>query len=162
MNTAVYPGSFDPTTNGHLDIIERASKFVDRLIVGVLENPSKSPLFAIDERVEQLKELTVHLPNVEVISFKGLLIEFAKSVDAKLIIRGLRAVTDFEYEFQMALTNRQLDEELETLFISTSTQFLFLSSSMVKEVAMFGGSVQGMVPDIIRKALEKKYNKQEG
>lgn len=162
MNTAVYPGSFDPTTNGHLDIIERASKFVDRLIVGVLENPSKNPLFAIDDRVEQLKELTAHLPNVEVISFKGLLIEFAKSVDAKLIIRGLRAVTDFEYEFQMALTNRQLDEELETLFISTSTQFLFLSSSMVKEVAMFGGSVQGMVPDIIRKALEKKYNKQEG
>lgn len=158
MNTAVYPGSFDPTTYGHLDIIERASKFVDKLIVGVLENPSKNSLFTVEQRVSQLKEITKHIDNVEVMSFKGLLIDFAKTVNAKLVIRGLRAVTDFEYEFQMALTNRTLDEEIETLFISTSTQFLFLSSSMVKEVAMYGGCIDGLVPDLIKNDLEDKYN----
>lgn len=157
MNKAVYPGSFDPTTNGHMDIIERASSFVDRLVVGVLENPSKKPLFSVQERVEHIKILTRHLDNVEVIPFSGLLCDFAKSVEAKLVIRGLRAVTDFEYEFQMALTNRSLYEDMETLFIPTSTQFLYLSSSVVKEIAAFGGNVDAMVPSEIKRALEKKF-----
>ncbi len=157
MNKAVYPGSFDPTTNGHMDIIERASDFVDRLVVGVLENPSKKPLFSVQERVEHIKILTKHLDNVDVIPFSGLLCDFAKSVDAKLVIRGLRAVTDFEYEFQMALTNRSLYEDMETLFIPTSTQFLYLSSSVVKEIAAFGGNIDGMVPSEIKYALEKKF-----
>lgn len=158
MNKAVYPGSFDPTTNGHMDIILRASKIVDKLIVGVLQNPSKTPLFSVAERVEHLKILTKDIDNIEIISFSGLLIDFVKSVDAKVIIRGLRAVTDFEYEFQMALTNRLLVPEVETLFISTSTQFLFLSSSVVKEIAMFGGDVKAMVPVQIKEALENKLN----
>lgn len=156
MNKAVYPGSFDPTTYGHMDIIMRAAKFVDKLIVGVLNNPSKQPLFTIEERVEHIKLLTKDLNNIEVVSFSGLLIDFAKRVDAKLIIRGLRAVTDFEYEFQMALTNRTMASDIETLFISTNTQFLFLSSSVVKEIAMFNGNIDGMVPKEIKIALDEK------
>lgn len=157
MNKAVYPGSFDPTTNGHIDIIERASKFVDKLVVGVLENPLKKPLFTVEERVEHIKMLTKHLDNVEVRYFTGLLCDFAKSVDARLVIRGLRAVTDFEYEFQMALTNRRLNSDMETLFIPTSTQFLYLSSSVVKEIAMFGGNIDGMVPVPIKRILEDRF-----
>lgn len=158
MNKAVYPGSFDPTTNGHMDIIFRASRIVDKLIVGVLQNPSKTPLFSIDERVNHLKMLTQNINNIEIISFSGLLIDFVQSVNAKVVIRGLRAVTDFEYEFQMALTNRILVPEVETLFISTSTQFLFLSSSVVKEIAMFGGNVEAMVPAQIKEALKDKLD----
>jgi len=157
MNKAVYPGSFDPTTNGHLDIIKRASGFVDRLVVGVLENPSKTPLFSIGERVEHLKMLTDELKNVEVMPFSGLLSDFVKKIEAKLVIRGLRAVSDFEYEFQMALTNRSLNENLETLFIPTSTQFLYLSSSVVKEIAMFGGDISDMVPEKIRSIIIDKF-----
>lgn len=159
MNKAVYPGSFDPVTNGHLDIIFRAAEFVDKLVVGVLENPSKKPLFTVDERVEHLKALTSHIDNIEVISFSGLLIDFTRKINARLIIRGLRAVTDFEYEFQMALTNRSMAPEIETLFISTSTKFLFLSSSVVKEIAMFNGNIEGLVPDIIKTALDEKLRK---
>ena len=157
MNIAVYPGSFDPTTNGHLDVIERAARIVDKLIVGVLINPNKKGLFTVEERVMQLKELTAGLPNVEVRSFSGLLVDFARSVDARIVIRGLRAVTDFEYEFQMALTNRSLAGEIETLFIPTSAHFMYVSSSMVKEVASFGKSVEGMVPETIQKQMEEKY-----
>ncbi len=157
MNKAVYPGSFDPTTNGHLDIIKRASSFVDQLVVGVLENPSKTPLFSIKERVEHLKTLTDELKNVEIMPFSGLLSDFVKKVEAKLVIRGLRAVSDFEYEFQMALTNRSLNENLETLFIPTSTQFLYLSSSVVKEIAMFGGDISDMVPDKIQSVIIDKF-----
>ena len=157
MNIAVYPGSFDPTTNGHLDVIERAAKIVDKLIVGVLINPNKKGLFTVEERVEQLKSLTQSLPNVEVRSFSGLLVDFARSVDASIVIRGLRAVTDFEYEFQMALTNRSLAGEIETLFIPTSAHYMYVSSSMVKEVASFGKSVEGMVPESIQKQMDEKY-----
>ena len=157
MNKAVYPGSFDPTTNGHLDIIKRASGFVDQLVVGVLENPSKTPLFSIRERVEHLKTLTDELKNVEIMPFSGLLSDFVKKVEEKLVIRGLRAVSDFEYEFQMALTNRSLNENLETLFIPTSTQFLYLSSSVVKEIAMFGGDISDMVPEKIQSVIIDKF-----
>ena len=157
MKTAIYPGSFDPTTNGHTDIITRASRFVDRLVVGVLENPSKTPVFSTEERVNLLKELTKDMPGVEVRSFSGLTVDFARSLGADLIIRGLRAVTDFEYEFQMALTNRNLADEIETLFIPTSAHCLYLSSSMVKEIALFGGNIDDKVPPIIKEALMDKY-----
>jgi pantetheine-phosphate adenylyltransferase len=157
MNTAVYPGSFDPPTNGHLDIIRRASKLVDKLIVGVLVNPSKVSLFTVEERIEQIREITRDLPNVEVMSFSGLLVDFVKSVGSNIIIRGLRSGTDFENEFQMALINRTMVNDIETLFITTSTNYLSVSSSTVKEIASFGGNVEKMVPPQIKLALEKKF-----
>ncbi len=159
MKIAVYPGSFDPTTNGHMDIILRAARFVDKLVVGVLENPSKTPVFTTEERISQLKSLTGSMDNVEIAAFSGLTVDFARTIGASLIIRGLRAVTDFEYEFQMALTNRNLAEEVETLFIPTSAHCLYLSSSMVKEIAMFGGNIDDKVPPIIKDALLEKYSK---
>ncbi|MCD7778415.1 MAG: pantetheine-phosphate adenylyltransferase [Clostridiales bacterium] len=161
MLRAVYPGSFDPVTNGHVDIMERCSKFVDTLIVAVLANPDKKSLFTVEERVVQLKEITKHLPNVEVKSFYGLLVDFCKQEDAKLVIRGLRAVTDFEYEFKMALANRKLNEEIETIFISSSTNNMFISSSSIKEIAMFGGSVEDMVPQYIKNCLDEKFKNRE-
>ncbi len=157
MNTAVYPGSFDPTTNGHLDIIRRASKLVDRLVVGVLINPSKVSLFTVEERIQQIKSLTEDLPNVEVMSFSGLLVDFVRRVNSNIIIRGLRSGTDFENEFQMALINRTMVNDIETLFITTSTNYLSVSSSTVKEIASFGGNVEKMVPPQIKIALEKKF-----
>lgn len=160
MLKAIYPGSFDPVTNGHLDIIERASKLVDTLVVAVLENPNKSSsLFTVEERKEHLKMVTKHLGNVEISSFKGLLVDFAKEIDAKIVIRGLRAVTDFESEFQMALINRSLNTSVETFFISTSVEYLYLSSSMVKEVAMFGGNIVDMIPAEIKDFVLDKYKK---
>jgi len=160
---AVYPGSFDPTTMGHIDIIDRASKITDRLIVAVLANPSKNPLFTVEERVSQLKEITGHMPMVEIRHFEGLLVNFAKEVGSKVIIRGLRAMTDFEYEFQMALTNREMNSDLETLLIPTSAKYLFLSSSGVKQVAMFGGNYDKMVPPEVKRDLERKLRQnQEG
>lgn len=155
---AVYPGSFDPTTYGHMDIIERAAAFTDELIVAVLNNSAKKAMFTIEERLEMIRQLTAHLPNVKAMSFSGLLVNFAEENDARLIIRGLRAVTDFENEFQMALTNRSLNNNIETLFISTSTQYLFLSSSIVKEVATLGGNVDEMVSPIIKEQLLKKID----
>lgn len=157
MSTAVYPGSFDPPTNGHMDIIERAANINERLIVGVLDNPSKRPLFSVKERVDFLKELTKGIDNVEIQAFSGLLVDFCSDVGAKIVIRGLRAVTDFEYEFQMALTNKTMSPELETLFMPTSTDYVWISSSIVKEVAMFGGEFAGMVPKLIKYALDKKF-----
>lgn len=157
MKIGVYPGSFDPVTNGHLDIIERASTLVDTLIVGVLDNPSKIPLFTIQERIEQLQSVTAKFRGIKVIAFSGLLINFMKVNDAKIIIRGLRAVTDFEYEFQMALTNRSLDAEIETIFLATSVQYCFLSSSVVKEIAKFKGNFQEFVPPSIAHHLIEKY-----
>ncbi len=152
----VYPGSFDPPTNGHLDIILRSSKLVDKLVVAVLKNPSKKSMFSVDERVDMLKELTKDIHNVSVTSFSGLLVDFCREIECKTVIRGLRAVTDFEYEFQIALTNKTMDEEIETLFMPTNTQNLWLSSSVVKEIAIFGGSYDKMVPDIVKQKLEKK------
>lgn len=159
MRVAIYPGSFDPITNGHLDIIERGSKVFDKLIVGVLVNIDKRGLFSIEERVELIKRVTSHLANVEVVSFNGLLVDLAKRNNARVILKGLRAVSDFEYEFQMALMNSQLDNEVETLFMTTSAANSFLSSSSVKQVAKFGGDIKGLVPDeiiddVIRKIKE--------
>ncbi len=156
MRVALYPGSFDPITNGHLDIITRGSKIFDKLIVGVLVNIDKVGLFSIEERVELIKRVTSHLENVEVVSFNGLLVELAKRNNAKVILKGLRAVSDFEYEFQMALMNSQLDSEVETLFMTTSAANSFLSSSSVKQVAKFGGDIKGLVPDEIIDDVIKK------
>ena len=147
MIKAIYPGSFDPVTNGHLVIIRRAANLSDRLVVAVLENPNKkNSLFTVEERMEHLRLVTKDIDNIEISSFRGLLIDFAKKENAQIIIRGLRAVTDFESEFQMALTNRSLYSKAETMFIPTSVEYLYLSSSTVKEVAMFGGDICGMVP----------------
>lgn len=156
---AIYPGSFDPPTSGHLDIITRASTLSDTLIVGVLNNPYKKPLFSTDEKIFMLRELTKDIKNVKVACFSGLLIDFCKEMNCKIIIRGLRAMTDFEYEFQIALTNKTMDKTVETLFMPTDTKNLWLSSSIVKEIAMFGGKYDGMVPDIVKKQLEKKFKK---
>ncbi|MBQ7265231.1 MAG: pantetheine-phosphate adenylyltransferase [Firmicutes bacterium] len=156
MRTAVYPGSFDPVTNGHLDIIERSAKLVDKLIVAVLNNKSKSPLFTVEERVRHLQIATQDFKNVEIMSFSGLLVDFASKVNSNIIIRGLRGVTDFSYEFQMALTNRSLNSDIETLFVSADTQYLFFSSSQVKEIAHFGGNIDNIVPPVVREEIKKK------
>ena len=159
MAIAVFPGSFDPITNGHLDIITRGSKIYDKLIVGVLVNIDKKGLFTIEERVELIKKVTKHLSNVEVVSFNGLLVDLARKHEAKVILKGLRAVSDFEYEFQMALMNTQLEPSIETLFMMTSSAYSYLSSSAVKQVAKFGGNISGLVPDEI---ITEVYNKIRG
>ena len=156
--TAIYPGSFDPVTLGHLDIIKRASQLVDHLIVAVLNNPDKKAMFDVDERAEHLSILTKDISNVSIDSFSGLLVDFAKEKKAGLIIRGLRAITDFEFEFQMALTNRELNHDIETILIPTSLPYLYISSRVVKEVAMFGGDISHMVCPVILKKMKEKIN----
>jgi len=157
MLRAVYPGSFDPVTNGHLDIIHRAAKIVQSLIVAPVKDNNKKYSFDINQRVMYLKILTRDISNVIIKDFDGLLIKFAQENKINIIIRGLRAVTDFEYEFQMALANRSLDKNIETLFISTSVDYLYLSSSVVKEVARFGGDITNMVPSEIKKFILDKF-----
>ena len=156
MLRAIYPGSFDPVTLGHVDIIERAARISDELIVGVLQNKAKSPLFSVEERVTMLCEVTKHLKNVKIVPFEGLLIDFATQMDAKVIVRGLRAITDFEYELQMSQTNRKLNSDVETLFLTTSLDYSYLSSTTVKEVASFGGDITQFVPEFVATKVTEK------
>lgn len=159
---AVYPGSFDPVTYGHLDIIQRSAKQFDRLIVAVLNNTSKNPLFTIEERKELLTEVTQHIPNVEIDSFRDLLVRYMKTKEANVIIRGIRSVTDFEYELQLASTNHLLDAEIETIFMMTNPKYSYLSSSIVKEIAQFHGAVHELVPAEVEARLKEKYKKKNG
>ncbi len=156
---AIYPGSFDPITFGHLDIIERGCKLFDRVTVAVLRNPNKSPLFTIAERIEQIQRATQHLPNVEVDSFDGLTVNYAEMQGAKALLRGLRVLSDFEMELQMAHTNKTLAAQVETVFLATSNEYSFLSSSLVKEVARFGGSVDRFVPPHVALDIYRCYAK---
>ncbi len=158
MKVAVYAGSFDPVTNGHMDIINRSTKLFDRLIVAVLNNCSKQYLFTPEERMDMLCVSTRGLKGIEVDSFSGLLIDYMVNKDANIIVKGLRAVSDFEYELQMASMNRKLNEDIETVFMMTSAQYSFLSSSLVKEVAMLGGCVDGLVPKYVGEKLKEKFN----
>lgn len=153
----VYPGSFDPVTNGHLDIIERAAKICDKLIVAVLVNRNKTPVFTLEERVAFLKEVLNGKPNIEIATFSGLLVDFMKKKGATTIIKGLRAVSDFEYEFQMALLNKNIDNNIETLFMMTGVNYSYLSSSAVRELACHGGNIKDLVPDIIIEKIYKKF-----
>lgn len=155
--TAVYPGSFDPVTCGHLDIIQRASKHFDRVIVAVLNNQQKNPLFSVEERCDLLRHVTHDMPNVEVDSFRSLLIDYMNEKKAGVIVRGLRAVSDFEYELQMASTNRKLSEDVETFFMMTNPKYSYLSSSIVREIASFDGCVKELVPEFVEQALRKKF-----
>lgn len=159
MKRAIIPGTFDPITSGHLDIITRAAEVADEIIVAVAASPKKCPLFTLEERVELVREATTHLANVRVESFGGLLVEFAQEMDATALIKGLRAITDFEYEFQMTATNYQLNPALETLFIMSPPQYMYLSSSIVREVASLHGDVEAFVPPCVHKALLKKFEK---
>ncbi len=156
MNTVVYPGSFDPCTNGHLDVIARAARLFDRVVVAVLVNNAKTPLFTAEERVRLLEMAVAGYDNVEVCSFSGLLVDFMEQVNSGIIIKGIRAMSDYEYEFQMALTNHALSQKIETLFIPTSKDYMFLSSSIVKEIAKYGGSLDGLVPDCLISVINER------
>jgi pantetheine-phosphate adenylyltransferase len=158
MDLAVYPGTFDPLTYGHMDIIERAAALVDQLIVGIYENPDKQPLFSHEQRVKLVREAVTGLPNVHVKAFKGLTVDFIRQVGGRVMIRGLRANSDFEREFEMALMNRKLAPDIELLCLMTSSQYQFLSSSLIKEVAKLGGCLEGMVPDHVAVALKGKFS----
>lgn len=158
---AVYPGTFDPITLGHIDIIKRASKLVDELIVGVLNNNSKTPLFTPEERVEMIKESVADMPNVKVMAFDGLLVDFARQQKALFVVRGLRAVTDFEYEFQMAQANRIIDKDVDTVFLTTSNAYSYISSSTVRELASFGGDISKFVTKSVEKKVKEKIKKRK-
>ncbi len=159
MKRAVYPGSFDPLTLGHLDIIRRSAGIVDELVVSVLHNSAKNSLFSTDERVSMIKEVTKDIPNVKVTTFDGLLVDYVKEIDASMIIRGLRAVTDFEYELQLTQTNHILNPEVETIFLTTNLQYSYLSSTIVKEIASYGGDISKFVPPEFIERIFAKYKK---
>lgn len=156
MPIVIVPGSFDPITNGHLDIIERAARLFEYVLVTVAKNSSKAPMFSLEERMEMVREACAHLPNVSVETFDGLLVEYAHQRGARVLVRGLRAVSDFEYEMQMAHMNRRLYPEIETVFMMTATKHSYLSSRIVKEIARLGGSVEGLVPDSVKQRLREK------
>ena len=163
MKSAIYPGSFDPVTYGHLDVIKRAASMFDELIVSVLNNKTKTPLFSVEERVKMLEEATKDLPNVKIDSFSGLLIDYAKEKGVHIAVRGLRAITDFEYELQIAQTNRKFSGgELDTVFLTTSLEYAYLSSSAVREIAYFGGDVSPCVPDFVVELIRDKYKDLQG
>jgi pantetheine-phosphate adenylyltransferase len=156
--TAIYPGSFDPPTNGHLDLIERGAKIFEELVVAILRNTEKSPMFSVAERAEMLRELTAHLSNVRIDTFDGLMVEYAKSIEAMCVLRGIRAVSDYEYELQMALMNRKLEPTLETVFMMPADKYSYVSSRLVREVAQAGGPVKGLVPEIVEQKLKEKVD----
>lgn len=155
---AIYPGSFDPVTNGHLDIIERGCKLFDNIIVTILHNPNKKFLFTVEERMEMLGSCIKDIPNVEADFYNGLLVDYAKKRKAQAILRGIRAVSDFEYEFQMALMNRRLNRDIQTVSLMTGLRWIFTSSSIIKEAAKFGGDITGMVPPLVEQKLKKKFS----
>lgn len=154
---AIYPGTFDPITNGHLDLIQRGLRIFDRIIVAVADNPGKRPLFTVQERLEMMRAALEGTPNVTVDTFGGLLVDYVKSQKARVVLRGLRAITDFEYEFQMAMMNRRMDPEIETVFLMTGLRWVFLSSRIIKEAAVHGGNIEGMVPECVHQKLKEKF-----
>jgi pantetheine-phosphate adenylyltransferase len=157
MKTGIYPGTFDPITNGHLDLVQRGLRIFEEIVIAVAPSPKKQPLFTLEERLRMIRESVKAYPNVRVEAFNGLLVDYAKSRGGVAIIRGLRAVSDFEYELQMALMNRRLDMTVETVFMMPSEEYSFLTSTIVKEAASFGGSVKGLVPEVVLKALDEKF-----
>lgn len=154
---AIYPGSFDPLTNGHLDLIERGSKIFEELIVAILRNPEKDPVFTVTERREMLEQMVSSFPNVRVDTFEGLLVDYAMKKNAKAVLRGIRAISDYEYELQMALMNRKLQPQLETVFMMPAEAYSYLSSRLVKEIFRLGGSVRGLVPELVEQKLREKF-----
>lgn len=159
MKRAIYPGSFDPVTNGHLDVVERARKLFDEVIVAVAHNDEKQPLFSLEDRLDLLRQTVGKIDNVRVAQFDGLLVEFARTENASAVIRGLRAVSDFEFEFQMALMNRKLENRVETIFLMPKEEYTYLSSRLVKEIARLGGNVSKLVPAIVASSLDKKFKR---
>lgn len=159
VRAAIYPGSFDPVTNGHLDIIERGFTLFDRIIVAILHNPAKKYLFSVEERMALLQESLSNFPDIEIEAFDGLLVDYAVQKNAQAILRGMRAVSDFEYEFQMALMNRRLNRDVQTVFLMTGLRWIFTSSSIIKEAACFGGDITGMVPLIVQQKLKEKFGR---
>lgn len=162
MKRAIYPGSFDPVTFGHMDIITRSAQIVDELVVGVLNNSAKNSLFSLEERVSMIKEMTKDMPNVKVASFDGLLVDFMNEIDATIIVRGLRAVTDFEYELQIAQANHVQDSKIETIFLTTDLRYSYLSSTIVKEFASYGGDISNFVPECFIDRIYEKYQIKKG
>src|SRR3954464_8585318 len=156
--TAIYPGSFDPPTNGHLDLIQRGSKIFEELVVSILRNSEKSPMFSVAERMDMLRELTADLRNVRIDTFDGLMVQYAKSIDAMCVLRGIRAISDYEYELQMALMNRKLEPTLETVFMMPADKYSYVSSRLVREVAQAGGPVKGLVPEAVEQRLRQKLD----
>jgi pantetheine-phosphate adenylyltransferase len=158
LTTAIYPGSFDPLTFGHIDVVERSARLFDRVVMAIITNPQKSPLFTVEERRDIIREIVVsRFPNVEVDVFHGLLVDYAMKKKAQVIVRGIRAVTDYEYEFQMALMNRRLEPQIETVFMMPAENYSYLSSRLVKEIAELGGSVEGLVPETVQKRLKERF-----